>query len=103
MLCCWCQLLLGCLLHHRMPHPALPHAAALQKLAMDTLMSNAAPTTLAKALNTMRTRPASVWPVPQASLLWTCSCTPAWIAIPSSHVDKCAPDPWCAAVWPDGL
>ncbi|EFN52451.1 hypothetical protein CHLNCDRAFT_138760 [Chlorella variabilis] len=33
--------------------------AALQKLAMDTLMSNAAPTALAKALNTMRTRPAS--------------------------------------------
>ncbi|EFN51256.1 hypothetical protein CHLNCDRAFT_141289 [Chlorella variabilis] len=32
---------------------------ALQKLAMDTLVSNAAPAALAKALNTMRTRPAS--------------------------------------------
>ena len=59
-----------------MPHPVLPHAAALQKLAMDTLVSNAAPAALAKALNTMRTRPASVWPVPQASLLWTCSPLP---------------------------
>jgi hypothetical protein len=40
-------------------------AAALEKVSMDTVISNASPAALAQALNTIRTRPASVWPVAQ--------------------------------------
>jgi hypothetical protein len=39
--------------------------AALEKLAMDTTITNAAPMALSKALNQIRTRPGSVWPRPQ--------------------------------------
>ncbi|KAI3426422.1 hypothetical protein D9Q98_008791 [Chlorella vulgaris] len=39
--------------------------AVLEKVSMDTVISNASPAALAQALNTIRTRPASVWPVAQ--------------------------------------
>lgn len=46
--------------------PGFP-AAALEKLAMDITITNAAPMALSTALNQIRTRPGSVWPLPQVS------------------------------------
>jgi hypothetical protein len=48
--------------------------AALEKVAMNIAVSNASPAALAQALNTIRTRPGGIWPVPQVRrrALWAC-------------------------------